>query len=286
MSIPVSRRAVLCRSLLLALALVPLACNGAEPKPSRAVEAAPTKEPAAEDQLLVFAATSLRDVFAGLGKQFDRAHPGVHTTFNFAGTQELRVQIEQGAPADVFASADQWHMEELQKTSFVLDRSVFARNEPVLVIAQEAAGTLRAFADLPQAKSVVIGASEVPIGRYTLQILDKAQPALGADFRQRVEAKVVSRELNVRQVLTKVTLGEAQAGVVYRTDVAAAQGKVTVLPIPKEFNVVAEYPIAALRGAPHPKLGAAWVAFVLSDAGQAALRDAGFEAPAGSVSVK
>ncbi|KYF96372.1 molybdenum ABC transporter substrate-binding protein [Sorangium cellulosum] len=234
-----------------------------------------------EDRLAVFAAASLREVFTATGEDFERAHPGVEVTFNFAGTQELRTQLEHGAAADVFASADQRHMDELVKSGRAVGPVVFARNEPVLVVARESAGAIRGLADLPGAARIVIGAPEVPIGRYTLQILDRASASLGADFRARVEARVASRELNVRQVLAKVSLGEAQAGVVYRTDAQAAQDGVTVVAIPPEVNVIAEYPIAVVAGAAHPGLARAWVDLVRSEAGQSALRRAGFLAPSG-----
>ncbi|WP_437578723.1 molybdate ABC transporter substrate-binding protein [Sorangium sp. So ce887] len=237
--------------------------------------------PGREDRLVVFAAASLREVFTAMGEDFERAHAGVELTFNFAGTQELRTQLEHGAAVDVFASADQRHMDELVKSGRAVGPVVFARNEPVLVVARESAGTIRGLADLPAATRIVIGAPEVPIGRYTLQLLDRASATLGADFRARVEARVVSRELNVRQVLTKVRLGEAQAGVVYRTDAHAAQDGVTVVAIPPEVNVLAEYPIAVVAGAAHPGLARAWVDLVRSEAGQSALRRAGFLAPSG-----
>jgi molybdate transport system substrate-binding protein len=229
-----------------------------------------------EDRLVVFAAASLRDVFGGLGAEFERAHVGVHVAFNFAGTQELRAQLEHGAPADVFASADQRHMGELSLAKRVTAPVVFARNQPVLVVARESAAKIRSLADVPSAQRIVIGAAEVPIGRYTLQILDRAAPTLGADFRARVEAHVVSRELNVRQVLAKVRLGEADVGVVYGTDANAVPDGVAVVAIPPEVNVIAEYPIAVVGGAAHPKLARAWVDFVLSDTGQRALSRSGF----------
>lgn len=235
-----------------------------------------------EDKLVVFAAASLRDAFSAMGNDFKRAHPGVEITFNFAGTQELRTQLEHGAAVDVFASADQRHMDELVRASRVASPVVFARNEPVVALAKESAGAIRTFADLPNATRIVIGTPEVPIGRYTLQILDRASGVLGADFRSRIEAKVVSRELNVRQVLAKVSLGEAEAGFVYRTDAQTALDRVTVLSIPAEMNVIADYPIAVVTAAAHPQLGRAWVEFVLSPSGQRALRDAGFISPGSS----
>jgi molybdate transport system substrate-binding protein len=234
-----------------------------------------------EDGVVVFAAASLRDAFTAMAVPFEQAHPGKTVTFNFAGTQELRAQLEQGASVDVFASADQKQMAELVDHSRVVRPSLFARNEPVVVVAEESEGTIRTFADLRHAKRVVVGALEVPIGRYTAMVLERAAGGvLGPDFRKQVEGKVVSRELNVRQVLAKVALGEADAGVVYRTDARAAAGKVAIVAIPRESNVVAEYPIAAVAGGPHPQLAREWVAFVLSAEGQRLLREAGFLAPA------
>lgn len=232
--------------------------------------------------LVLFAAASLRSAFTALGEDFKRNHPGVHLSFNFAGTQELRTQLEQGAEADVFASADQRHMAELVRAGRVKEPATFARNEPVLVVAKESASKIRDFADLPLADRVIVGVPEVPIGRYTLQILERANATLGADFRARVEKKIISRELNVRQVFAKVSLGEAEAGIVYRTDCQVTTDKVRLASIPPEVNVIAEYPIAVVSGTKQADLARAWVAFVLSADGQRALQKAGFLAPAGS----
>jgi molybdate transport system substrate-binding protein len=230
-----------------------------------------------EDELTVFAATSLRDAFGELGGEFARTHKGVHVTFNFAGTQELHAQLSHGAAADVFASADQRHMSELVAEKRVATPVTFARNEPVLVVATESAAKIRTLADLPSAERIVLGVPEVPIGRYSLQILERASQTLGSDFRARVEAHVVSRELNVRQVLAKVVLGEAQAAIVYRTDAQSAVGKVSLVSLPADANVIAEYPIALVTQAEHPKLAQAWLDLVLSKRGQFALQRAGFQ---------
>jgi molybdate transport system substrate-binding protein len=250
---------------------------------TRAEAPAPSAPPPAhlETKLVVFAATSLRDAFSVMAEVFERRHAGIEVTFNFAGTQELRTQLEQGAAVDVFASADQRHMAELERGGRVTAPKLFARNEPVIVVARESAALIRGLSDLPRADRLVFGAAEVPIGRYTLQILNKAGSRLGPSFRERVEAKVVSRELNVRQVLTKVGLGEAQAGFVYRTDARNAKD-VHVVAIPPELNVVAEYPIAILSNAAHPKLASEWLTFVLSSDGQRALREHGFLPPEGA----
>ncbi len=240
---------------------------------------------AREDKLVVFAAASLREAFTAIGDDLKRGRPGVEIVFNFAGTQELRAQLQHGAGADVFASADRRHMDELVAASEVASPTIFARNELVVVVAKDSgAAALENFADLPNASRIVIGAPEVPIGRYTSEILDRSAARFGADFRARVQAKVVSRELNVRQVLAKVSLGEAQAGFIYRTDAQQALDRVTVLPIPPEVNVIAEYPIAIVTKAAHPVLARAWVDKVLSDAGQRQLRNAGFLGPSAPAS--
>jgi len=226
--------------------------------------------------LTVFAAASLRETFIGLGTTFERDHPGVTVRFNFAGSQELRTQIEHGAPADVFASADLRQMDLARSAALVEPPVPFATNAPVIVVPADNPGKVRSLADLASVKRLVIGTPEVPIGAYTLQILERARAQLGADFPARVQARVVSRELNVRQVLTKVSLGEADAGIVYRTDARSAGDRVRVVEIPPDINVVAEYPIATVIRAPRPELARQWVALVTGPAGQAALAEAGF----------
>lgn len=234
---------------------------------------------AKEKELVVFEAASLKDAFAKLARRFEQDNAGVKVIPNAAGSQELRAQIEHGAAADVMASADRKHMDALAAQGLVAAPSVFTCNEPVVVVRAGLATTIKTFADLPRAERIVIGTPEVPIGAYTQQILQKAAAKLGADFPARVQAKVASRELNVRQVLAKVALGEADAGVVYRSDAAAAgAGKVAVVAIPPEMNVVAEYPIATLKAAPHPELARRFVELVRSPVGAAALREAGFAA--------
>jgi len=232
----------------------------------------------------VFAAASLTEPFREMAALHERHRAGDTVELSFAGSQVLRAQIEQGAPADVFASADTRHMDALARATRVSAPHVFARNEPVLVVSRESEGSIRSLADLARADRIVVGAPEVPIGRYTLQILDRAEATLGADFRARVEAHVVSRELDVRHVLAKVSLGEAQAGIVYRSDAVAARDHVHVVPIPPALSVVAEYPVAVVRGGAHPSLARAWIALLLSPEGQRVLRQAGFSPASGSAS--
>ncbi len=230
--------------VILALTLLPL-CAGAQ-------------------ELTVFAASSLREAFSAIGQQFEAQHPGVNVALQFAGSQELRVQLENGAAADVFASADEKQMALVRE--LVLQPAVFARNEPVLVVPLDNPAGLRVFADLPKARRIVLGAQEVPIGAYAARILAAANLDL--------EGRVVSRELNVRQVLAKVELGEADAAIVYRTD--AARAGVRVIAIPPAINVTAEYPIAVLARARQPRLAEQFVALVRSPAGRAVLARFGF----------
>jgi molybdate transport system substrate-binding protein len=221
-------------------------------------------------QLTVFAASSLRDAFQDLGRNLEQQHPGTSVSFNFAGSQELRTQVEHGARADVFASADPRTLRALAGGGLALEPQVFARNEPVIVVPAGNPAGIHSLADLPRARRLVVGAPEVPIGEYTVRILEAASRRYGPAFGAAVESRVASRELNVRQVLAKVALGEADAAIVYRTDALASRGAV-------EVNVVAEYPIAVLRGAPQAGLARAFVELVLSSAGRAVLARHGFQ---------
>jgi len=230
----------------------------------------------AATQLTVFAASSLRDALQEAGRRFEAEHAGVAVSFNFAGSQELRTQIEHGARADVFASADERYMRALEDAGLAETPRTFARNEPVIVVPAGNPASIHDLRDLPRAKRIVIGAPEVPIGAYTQRILEAAAARNGPGFRSAVEARIASRELNVRQVLAKVRLGEADAAIVYRTDALAAREAVETISIPADLNVVAEYPIAALRGAPQPALARAFIDLVLSPSGRALLERFGF----------
>ena len=225
-------------------------------------------------EITVFAAASLREVLEDLSKVFE-TKTGVKVHVNLAGSQELRTQIENGAKPDVFASADQKHMDALVTAKLAGAPRTFARNTPVIIVPKGNPAKVASFDQLVSAKKIVIGVLEVPIGNYTLQILDKA----GADFKQKVLANVASRELNVRQVLAKVTLGEADAGIVYRTDAMAGKDKVEIIDIPAKVNVVAEYPVAVMTKAPQPAAAKAFVDLLLSGDGQKRLAAAGFVAP-------
>jgi len=142
---------------------------------------------------MVFAASSLREAFNDLARLFERQNAGVTVELNLAGSQELRTQIENGAPADVFASADWKQMQALVSARVAGPARVFARNEPVIAVPEGNPAGIHTLADLPRARRIVVGAPEVPIGAYTLRILGAADRHYGAGFRSRVEARVVSR---------------------------------------------------------------------------------------------
>jgi molybdate transport system substrate-binding protein len=227
-------------------------------------------------ELVVFAAASLREVFQSIALTFEKHHPNLKVRFNFAGSQDLRVQIEQGAKVDVFASADWKHMKLLTTQNLVSEPVIFARNLPVLVVPKNNPAQVRSFADLPKVTHLVVGAPEVPIGAYTETIFAAAEKLYGKAFHEKILARVRSRELSVRQVLTKVALGEADAGIVYKTDALTMPDKVQVIEIPNAINIITEYPIAVVTAAPHSDPARAFVKFVLSREGQKTLATAGF----------
>jgi len=227
-------------------------------------------------ELTVFAAASLRDVFQSLAPTFEKQHPNLKVLFNFAGSQDLRVQIEHGAKVDVFASADWKHMKLLVGQGTVVEPTVFARNLPVVVVPKGNPNKLATFADLSKVKHLVVGAPEVPIGAYTEGVFAAAEKLYGKPFGEKLRTNVKSRELNVRQVLTKISMGEGDAGIVYKTDALTMPDKVEIIEIPASINVVAEYPIAVLKAAPHADLARDFVKLVLSKEGAKVLGAAGF----------
>jgi molybdate transport system substrate-binding protein len=229
--------------------------------------------------LKVFAASSLTECFNEIATRFEKAHPHASVELNFAGTPTLRTQIEQGASADVFASADRTHTAALEQQKLLPSSTIFARNELVLV-APAGNEKLSGFAELagPDVK-IVLADKTVPAGRYAEEVLHKIEAAGigGGEFAARVKRNLVSRETNVRAVLSKVRLGEADAGFVYRTDAAAAAGKIRVIEIPDSLNAIAEYSIGVLSRSISLPLANEFMAMVVSGEGQAILREHGFQ---------
>jgi molybdate transport system substrate-binding protein len=249
----------------------------------QAATIAPTAIPPISEPrtLTVFAASSLTDAFNEIGKNFEAANPGVTVTFNFAGSQALRTQVEQGATPDVFASANKTEMDNLVSGSFVAQDApkVFLNNKLVVILPANNPANVSKLEDLANSGlKLVLAADSVPVGKYALQSLDQMNGKFGSDFKAKVLANVVSNEDNVKQVVAKVQLGEADAGIVYTSDAVAAPDLKTI-EIPADLNVIAKYPIAPLSKSANAELATAFINYVLSPDGQAVLQKWGF-APA------
>ena len=265
-----------CTVSLLLLGCVPLTAPAAN-------ESATGSTTGAESITLnVFAAASLTNAFGEIGANFTAANPGVAVVFNFAGSNQLATQIGEGAPADVFASANGTQMNVAIESGRVISgtQRTFVRNRLVIATPADNPAGLTGVQDLatPGVK-LLFAAKEVPVGQYALDFLDKAEAdgALGAGYKAAVLANVVSYEENVRAVLTKVSLGEADAGIVYSSDVAAnTTGEVTQVEIPDQFNTVASYPIAPLRDSPNLEIAQQFIDYILAPEGQQVLAAYGF----------
>lgn len=230
--------------------------------------------------LTVLAAASLTDAFKQIGTAFEQANSGVKVIFSFAGSQALRTQIEQGAKADVFASADTKNMDPLHGENLLGNTpQIFTRNILTVIIPKANPAGLKGLKDLakPGVKLIFEDAS-VPAGNYTLQILDKlsADPTYGANFKTLVLANVVSKETDVKAVVSKVSLGEGDAGVVYATDAQVAGDRLSTIAIPDNYNVIATYPITTLKASANSALAQKFVDYVMGTDGQAVLKKFGF----------
>lgn len=237
--------------------------------------------------LRVFAASSLTGAFNEIAQAFEAENPGVKVYLDFGGSQRMRSQLEFGARADVFASADAIQMDALVEQGFVAGFPVdFALN--ALVVLAMGNGPVNEIADLARpGVKVVLANDTVPVGSYSGQVLENLSQdpiyGLGSRFKDDVLANRVSEEPNVDNLFQKVVLGEADAGIVYETDTVKAldAGTMNILfiPIPDAANVSARYPIAVLEEAPEPELAQQFVQFVLSDIGQTLLNRYGFSSP-------
>lgn len=246
----------------------------------------PTATSAPPVTLNVFAAASLTNAFQEIGQNFQKAHPNVTVTFNFAGSNALATQINQGAPADVFASANQAQMNNVVKAGGA-DASaskVFARNLLVVITPKNNPGQISTLQDLAKPGiKLVIAAPSVPAGQYAVDFFTKASadPSFTPDYKDKVTKNVVSQEADVESVVTKVVQGEADAGIVYVTDALANSGQLNEIPIPANLQTVAVYPIAPLKGSKNPATAQQFVDYVLGAEGQAIMAKYGFMPPNG-----
>jgi molybdate transport system substrate-binding protein len=247
---------------LLAVAAIALAaCGGGD-------DSGGTSGAASPGEIKVFAAASLTAAFTRIGERFTAANGGAKVSFNFAGSQALATQIQQSAPADVFASADVPNMDKVR--DLVGTPRNFASNRLQIVVEKGNPRNIRGLDDLADADlKVVLAAPEVPAGKYAAEALGKAG----------VTVRPVSEEDNVKAVVTKVSLGEADAGIVYVTDVTAGGDKVEGVEIPRDQNVTATYPIATVKASTARDKAQAFVDLVLSGQGQQVLKQYGFLPP-------
>ena len=250
----------------LALAVTLSACATPALSPSPTSSNAPLA-----GSITIFAGSSLTDAFKNAADEITRTNPDARFTFNFGSSSTLATQIVNGAPADVFASADDANMQKVLDAKLTDGAAMpFVSNRLQIAVAPGNPKKIGGLADLARADVVlVLAAPTVPAGKYALEALTKAG----------VTAKPVSQEVDVRAVLNKVSLGEADAGIVYVTDVKSAPGRVTGVDIPEQQQVIARYPIAVIKESKNSRLARGFVDHLLSPAGQSVLAEFGFSKP-------
>ncbi|NMO88921.1 molybdate ABC transporter substrate-binding protein [Actinomycetospora sp. TBRC 11914] len=260
------RGAVLVAALVALLGLSLAACGGS----GSSDQASPSGQQAAPKTLTVSAAASLTDVYQQLAQQFQAANPGTTVKFNFGGSDQLAQQVVQGAPADVLATASSKTMQTaVQAGKIQGEPIVYATNQPEIAVAPTNPKQIASFTDLNKpGVTTVVCAPAVPCGAA----------ATAAEKAANVTLHPVSEEQDVKSVLTRVETGNADAGVVYVTDVKSAQGKVQGVTFPQATaqGVVQTYPIGVVAGSPNAQLAQSWVSFVTGPQGKAALQQAGF----------
>jgi len=231
--------------------------------------------------LNVFAAASLKEAFTQIAHNYEASHPGLTVRLNFAGSQTLAAQINQGAPADVFASAAEKNLDDIQfdKPS----HRIFVLNKLEIAVRSGQPG-IRTPRDLAKIPNLVVADPAVPVGHYTENFFGKAAGVYGSNWLAQIRSHIVSREDDVKAVLAKVILGEADAGIVYVSDVATARGKVVPVAIPDRLNETVSYHAAIPTSSQNKDDAKHFLKFVLSDASQAVLEHSGFVSPTRPVS--
>lgn len=261
--------------LLAGLATLLVGCgsdaDGPADSPSSTAAGSSTA-PDLDGEITVSAAASLTEAYTQIGKDFEAAHPGTEVTFNFDSSGTLARQILDGAPVDVFASADEATMAELTDADLVAgEPTVFARNQLAIVTKPGNPLGIAGLADLADAGVVALCAETVPCGGFAAQVL--------ADAGVSIPASRVTRGQNVKATLTAVTEGDAVAGIVYATDAEAAGDAVGTVAIPEDQNALAAYPVGVLAGAAEPEVARAFARYVTGDDAQRVLKELGFLPP-------
>jgi molybdate transport system substrate-binding protein len=250
-----------------------VACGSSTSNSSTSTTPTPTATPAPVN-INVFGAASLTAAFGVIKTKFEAANPNVTVTYNFAGSNTLATQITNGAPADVFASADTNNMKKVSDPGLVNTPQTFARNKVVVIIPANNPGNIKTLNDLAnKGVKIDVAGPSVPVGNYTLEVLSKMgqSSAYGPAYESAVKANFVSQETSVTGVVQKVELGEVDAGFVYVSDAFSAGSKVMSIAIPDQYNILADYPIATVKASTHPSTAESFVQYVLSADGQAIL---------------
>jgi len=232
-------------------------------------------------EFTVFTAASLTGAFGEIGEMFEN-ETGIHVAFNFDGSQALRTQLENGAYADVFASANMRQMNAAKDEGLMNNSSVviFTNNRLSLIVPRDNPAKIANLSDLARpGLKIVMGTKDVPVGDYALQIIAGLgnDSAYGPDYKTKVLANVISQETNVNYVVTKVALGEADAGFAYVSDITEdLASKVDKIEIPDEYNIIAEYPMGILLESEYPVESQEFMNLVISDEGKAVMEKYGF----------
>jgi molybdate transport system substrate-binding protein len=262
------RRITLTMAVLAAVAVA--GCSSSSTTTSAPAASSPTSTPVATGTITVFAASSLKETFTKLGQQFEAAHPGDTVTFSFGASSTLATQIINGAPADVFASASPKNMLTIVRDNAAHNPQNFAKNTAEIAVPPSNPANVTSVSDLAKSSvKVALCEPQVPCGVVAAEVFKNAG----------ITVKPVTLQPDVKSVLTQVELGNVDAGMVYVTDVMAAGSKVKGVPIPASQNASTLYPIAAISASKELAIAQAFVAYVLSPAGQQVLAVAGFEKP-------
>ena len=256
--------------LLVAVCMLLASC-GSSSNSASGSSTTPTPTPV---KLTVFAAASLTAAFGEIKTKYEAANPNVTVTYNFGGSNTLVQQIINGAPADVFASADKKNMQKAVTPGLVNTPQTFVRNKVVVIIPANNPGNITSLHDLAiKGIKIAVAGPSVPVGNYTLEVLNKMglSSEYGPAYESAVKANFVTQETSVSGVVQKVQLGEVDAGFVYVSDAFSAGSKVRSIDIPDQFNILADYPIATVKTSTNASTAESFVQYVLSPDGQAIL---------------